>query len=316
MAHTDGTQRLMDLILVLLNESRPISREALRRKVPLYSQDNDVNFQRMFERDKSDLREMNIPLETRAISSGFDDEKGYFLDRRQWLLPELNLSAHERMLITLAASVWQDQELQAQARTALHNVGGSIYDQPHVNSYLAGQQTNLLDLIDAIANSKQVSFEYDSFNSKTLEQRVVDPWRLFMTAGAWYLVCFDLNREKELVFRLSRIVGSVSTTGEPRENPAPEDLDVKAIVAGWQDSAVEPQTATLRVAVGRCSNLRSRATSVVTGEESDEITISFGFERDMAREIASVCQFVQVVEPESLRNLVSSLVSLAGQVNS
>ena len=315
MANLDATQRRMDLILVLLNASRPITREAIRKKIPLYNQDNDVAFQRMFERDKDDLREMNIPLETAPVNMGFDDEQGYFINTKQWLLPEMNLTTQQRMLITLAASVWQDQSMQAQARAALHNVGGSIQDGVAVNAYVAGQQTNLLDLLDAITNARRVSFSYEGLNSDSAQTRTVDPWRIFLTAGSWYLAGFDLDREDMRTFRLNRIVGAVTDTGEHRDNPAPDELDTRAIVESWKESAVESRHAVLRVAPGKCSNLRLRATRIVPVGDMEELTVTYGFERDLASEIASVCHFVTVASPDSLRTAVSSLVSKAMRVS-
>ena len=42
---------------------------------------SDEAFERMFERDKDELREIGIPLETGGNDAWFEDEVGYRIDR-------------------------------------------------------------------------------------------------------------------------------------------------------------------------------------------------------------------------------------------
>ena len=50
----------------------------------------DEAFKRMFERDKAELREMGVPLET-GRTSVFDTEDGYRIARADYELPEIQL---------------------------------------------------------------------------------------------------------------------------------------------------------------------------------------------------------------------------------
>ena len=77
------TERLLNLVICLLAATRYVSKEQIRQAVPQYAQcATDEAFERMFERDKDDLREMGIPLETGSNDVFFDDEIGYRRNRR------------------------------------------------------------------------------------------------------------------------------------------------------------------------------------------------------------------------------------------
>ncbi|MGA0108151.1 MAG: WYL domain-containing protein, partial [Candidatus Nanopelagicales bacterium] len=74
------TERQLDLLFILLNSSRPLSREVIRSKIEEYrNQENQDSFERMFERDKDELRAVGIPIETKSLDPLFDDEFGYEL---------------------------------------------------------------------------------------------------------------------------------------------------------------------------------------------------------------------------------------------
>ena len=88
------TQRLLDLIAYLVGRRVPVSVEQILENVPAYALPEDADdtarasTRRMFERDKDELRELGIPLETGSNDPMFDDEIGYRIDRRAYALPE------------------------------------------------------------------------------------------------------------------------------------------------------------------------------------------------------------------------------------
>ena len=58
-------ERLMNLALCLLGTRRPLSKRELRGSIEAYMEaGNDEAFDRMFERDKDDLRELGLVIET------------------------------------------------------------------------------------------------------------------------------------------------------------------------------------------------------------------------------------------------------------
>src|SRR3954468_5057054 len=97
------TERLLNLVVCLLATRRYLTAEQIRQAVPGYP-DGSEAFKRMFERDKEELRELGIPLET---GSEGDEETGYRIQRQAYELPEIQLTPDEAAVLGLAARVWQ-----------------------------------------------------------------------------------------------------------------------------------------------------------------------------------------------------------------
>src|SRR6266568_5326613 len=115
-------ERLVNLVLCLLSTRQFLSAERIRAAVPGYESDGagrgDEAFKRMFERDKAELRDLGVPLET-GRNSVFDTEDGYRIARRDYELPEISLSPDEAAAVGLGARLWQSAGLAEAARGAL-----------------------------------------------------------------------------------------------------------------------------------------------------------------------------------------------------
>src|SRR6201982_2654097 len=114
------TERLLGLVVCLLSTSRYLSADQIRQAVPGYPEQDEL-FKRMFERDKEDLRDLGVPLET-GLNHPFDDDPGYRIRQQAYELPELRLEADEAAVLGLAARVWQRAELAGAAAGALLNL--------------------------------------------------------------------------------------------------------------------------------------------------------------------------------------------------
>ena len=95
------TERMLNLLFVLLNSKTPLTREQIRERVPGYGDSNEA-FERMFERDKAALRDLAIPVETKPVDLFHDDVLGYRIDRSSWLMPEISLTIEERTYLSSA----------------------------------------------------------------------------------------------------------------------------------------------------------------------------------------------------------------------
>src|SRR5579885_3664978 len=116
-------ERLVNLVICLLSTRQFLTAERIRDAVPGYeagdgSRATDEAFKRMFERDKAELRELGIPLET-GRNSHFDSEDGYRIKRGEYELPPIEFDAAEAAAIGLAARLWQSATLGEAARGAL-----------------------------------------------------------------------------------------------------------------------------------------------------------------------------------------------------
>ena len=84
------TERLLGLVVCLLSTKRYLTAEQIRAAVPGYPEQDDL-FKRMFERDKEDLRDLGVPLET-GVNHPFDEDPGYRIRQQAYQLPELPLA--------------------------------------------------------------------------------------------------------------------------------------------------------------------------------------------------------------------------------
>jgi hypothetical protein len=77
------TERLLSLVVCLLSTRRYLTAEQIRQAVTGYP-DQPEAFKRMFERDKEELRELGIPLETGPISPLDGEDTGYRVQRQAY----------------------------------------------------------------------------------------------------------------------------------------------------------------------------------------------------------------------------------------
>ena len=56
-------QRILELLLLLLDAGRPLSRSEIFEAIPGYRTGNPPPGERKFERDKKELRELGVPLD-------------------------------------------------------------------------------------------------------------------------------------------------------------------------------------------------------------------------------------------------------------
>ncbi|MBO0843511.1 MAG: WYL domain-containing protein, partial [Nocardioides sp.] len=108
------TERLMNLFIMLLVQRGNVSKDRIREV--LYAGSSDEAFEKMFERDKEELRSLGVPIETGVIDTLFEDEVGYRINPDQLLLPDIDLLPDEVAVIGLATKVWENASM-AEATT-------------------------------------------------------------------------------------------------------------------------------------------------------------------------------------------------------
>lgn len=256
---TDRTERLLNLVICLLGAQRPVSRAALRDGIPGYGDAaSDEAFERMFERDKEELRHMGIPVETVINAQG--EVEGYRIDQDDYAMPPLSLDAAELNVLGVAARVWAEAALAAQTGAALRKVEASTGQRLSPPDLLVARpsmgEEHLPALWEAIRQRSVISFEYLARGRDAVEVRTVDPWATVYREGAWYLVGLSRERDAGRAFRLSRIVGTIDNLREacPAADPAVLAQTVATI-------AEPPVQATAKVRVPEVGAARLRASA-------------------------------------------------------
>ena len=72
----------------------------------------------MFERDKNELRDLGIPLETGRVGHA-DTAEGYRIRRDAYELPDITLSAEEATAVAVATQLWRSPEWTTAAASAV-----------------------------------------------------------------------------------------------------------------------------------------------------------------------------------------------------
>jgi proteasome accessory factor B len=309
------TERLLQVVLCLTQTRRYVTKDQLRQVIPDYEACPTTEaFERMFERDKNELRELGIPLETGPAGSAgtLDDDPGYRIDRDTYALPPLRLTRDELTAVGLAARVWRDRgPATAAARALLKLQADTPSDDdaglPAIEPRLSGGESAFAPLTVAVAERRPVRFGYQGPRDPEPRERHVQPWGVVSRRGRWYVVGHDTDRGDERVFRLSRIVGEVTTDGPGEAYEVPPDVDLRSRVDVFAD-ARPTSTAVLRVRAGSGHGLRRRATAVhpagPTDPGSDVVTVDYGDTQALAEEISGYGAAVRVDEPPELRAAV------------
>ena len=307
----NADERHLNLIFVLMNTRRPLTRDELRAKVGGYDKDaSDDAFQRMFERDKVALRKSRIPLETVSVDPGFNDSDGYLIDRDKFLLPDLQLDGDDRAILAEAAKVWTDSQFAQLAERAAEKIGDSDEDDAGlgVSLGLALDQGSAATLFSAIEDGHVVQFEYLTKGDSDAKLRVVEPWQVLLSGGNWYLVGFDHSRQEQRTFKLARFKSSVTVTQDQITHPKPSDFDVMTVVGYWLQTQDGEGIATLSVEHKAAGNLRLLAQEISVGAKHDVLTIHYANEDLVARDIAAVVDAVLSIEPKTLREKVDRVI--------
>lgn len=221
------TERLVNLTIALLATKRYITKSEIFRTVEGYEGSAESK-ERMFERDKDDLRNLGIEIEVGSFDPLFEDEAGYRIkpDSYQFQLGEV--SSQEISLLSLAAEAWRGAALDGSALTALrklHAIGiesdlESIPDlAPHANI----ADKNLQIAISAINARRKISFQYLGEDLKPQERKIA-PYALASEYGYWYLYGSDLDKNALRSFRLDRISSDVEVDGKSATYVIPSDF--------------------------------------------------------------------------------------------
>ena len=302
------TERLLNLVICLLSTRRYLTVHQILQAVPGYDAPDDEAVRRMFERDKDDLRELGIPLETGRNS--YDDDEGYRIARGDYELPDLHLEPDEAAALGLAARLWQSAPLAAATGSALLKLRAAGVEPPALPAALqprvGATEPAFGACWAAVRDGRPVLFDYRTSGRVAPESRRVEPWGVVSWRGRWYLVGQDTTRQAARVFRLSRVLGAVRTDGPAGSVVVPEGQDLRAMVERMATDAPRT-TARVRLRAGSGWELRREATAVelaTDGDGWDVVEVGYSDPERFADRVTGYGADAVVLAPDEARDAV------------
>ena len=296
-------ERLINLTIALLATKRYLTKSEIFKTVEGYEGSAETK-ERMFERDKDDLRSLGIEIEVGSFDPLFNDEAGYRIKQESYRLDLGQITPVEVSLLSLAAEAWQEASFGDVAQKALLKLrsmgipGDELMMPSTVNKLSDGGQDIAL-ISKAISLHQIMNFDYLD-TEMSANSRSIVPISLSTRSGFWYLAGVDQDVEEIRTFRLDRIVGGITVTVGPADFEVPPGFNSKEAV-----SSISPQgLAIIDVRRGKGSALRALATSVQSLGEWDQLKIPI-FNLDSLSSLVLWHGLDAIVkEPVALQNVV------------
>ena len=295
-------ERLINLTIALLATNRYLTKTEIFRTVEGY-EGNPETKERMFERDKDDLRSLGITIDVGSFDPLFADEPGYRIKAESYQLDLGEITPTEISLLSLAADAWQDAAFADSAQSAIlklssFGVPADPIDLPGASQRLANSSADLEVITSAIGTSDFLVFDYLSADF-VAQERTIIPIALSNKFGFWYVSGVDNQLQEIRTFRLDRIQGSITVSRNEEVFEFPKEFELNQI-----DVAATQRFATVDVRKGKGHALRALATSVKDLGEWDQIRIPIYTLDFLTAELLWHGEDVFVHEPADLRESV------------
>jgi proteasome accessory factor B len=313
-------ERLFSLVLALLATEAGLTKNEILSTVQGYRQRYDAygdnaSLERQFERDKDDIRELGVPLETIETPGdpGNNQSLRYRIPRTAYELPaDISFSSAETTLLNLAAMAWREGSLSRESQRALlklRSIGVETSDP--VLGYAPRIRTRdaaFDPLSDALARRVTASFPYLKPGDASARLRTVSPLALVQHQGRWHLKAIDHGVGEPRTFLLSRITGPVKI-GRQAIDVAPGSYAASAL--DELDEIWEANLAELEVEEGTDAEVRLARRRGAERGDGNRVSLHFTDVNLLADELAGFGPEVRVLGPEALVDAVLSRLEAA-----
>jgi proteasome accessory factor B len=301
------SERLVNLTIALLATRRYLTKSEIFRTVAGYEGEAEAR-DRMFERDKEDLRSLGIELELGSHDPLFNDEAGYRIKPENYSIQLSDLTPLEMLLLSKAADVWRDASLSNASSTGLRKLKALGLDSdtdeiPDLTARFSDIPEQLLDVIEALSSRREITFDYLG-SELAAKPRKVWPYHLSYSHNHWYLLAFDVDQQDIRRFRMDRFSSGVILNSPAQFFPADND-GVQAVLA---DVAMEALEAKVSVRVGRGAKLRRNSSLVSSDGEWDLLKVPYYDADELIFNIIWLGDDARVESPVELRDRVIACV--------
>jgi proteasome accessory factor B len=294
------TERLINLTLALLATKCYLTKSEIFKAVAGYSGSPET-MERMFERDKDELRSLGIEIEVKGIDPLFEDEQGYLIRSETFQLSENEFTKEELLYLTMAANLWHDSALGSDSKAALlkiQSLSGPIEsDAVNTPAVRDSESAALLSsAFEAVDAEQIIKFGYKG------KERTAQPFGLYTRDGFWYLVAREEAEIKS--FKLLRIEGKIVKEGKSGSFKKPPEFDLIKFLSNSRSE--QEILAKVYVRKEQANVLRSKYSAKEINEEWDLMSIPYIYEQEIIETILWYGTNIIVDSPASLRSEVIS----------
>ncbi len=292
---TSKSERLLNLTMALLATKRYLPRNEIFKIIPGY-EGNEEARERMFERDKDELRTLGIEIDVGSNDPLFEDELGYRIFPSKYYLELPKLEPEEIQMLKLAHTVFSNSQI-------FQNLGGLENKMAGLGYQLGVDQETIADfqvvaeeelkkcalILEAINTGKSIILEYWNDPGKIRE---LHPIKLIHQFNHWYLLALEgPNLDKPKNFRVDRIISEVTIT--QRTNPAvKEDFPVQ-----------KPFHMEIEYLGEGGYSLKQKSIKTKQLAKGISLLIEYGSEEEALYDLLAHAGEVKVIRPDSLRSL-------------
>ena len=292
------TERLINLTLALLSSKRYLTKSELFKNVAGYSGSAET-MERMFERDKDDLRNLGVRIEVRALDPLFEDDQGYLIDSKTFQINPNDFTKEEILLLTMAANLWHGSALQHDSKAALlkiQSLDGLVATNTVTSPVVEDNEDSrkLLLIFDAVERCVSLEFEYKG----TVRQ--VKPYGIYTRRGFWYLAAQENDVVKS--FKVIRIGEQIKVISKSQGFTKPAEFKLSTFIEGL--NAPTTSKAEVRIRKNQALALRKRYKVEEIDSDWDQVFIDYIFEEDLIESLLWYGSNVVVISPKTIRDQI------------
>jgi len=308
--------RLFSLILALSVSRDGLTKSEILKSVRGYSErftfDSDPTLDKLFERDKKELRSMGVVIDTFEFAGeeGETHNIRYAINRANYALPEdVTFSPAEVALLNVAAQAWREASLSADSRHALNKIrslGVAADDSllgiaPRIRTV----DRSFPAFADALENESILTFLYLKPGEISARERRCAPLALVSWKARWYALAYDFDAQAERTFLLSRVVSVPARV--PQQTWTRESEDYSARLLRELETLAKAQSATFNVSASSTAfrELLSWGAEVVS---PNTLRLDYADAELLADDLIALLDAVEITQPSSLVKLVSERV--------
>lgn len=268
--------------------------------------------ERMFERDKEELRSIGVPIEVKVLDPLFEDQMGYRVPKERFLISIPNLTPQESLILAAATYLALPGDLRNE-KNELKRRLYSLAVYPHSarkntvleadiwKKFSSYSSVLLQSISKALFSSRLIEFRYLRQSDGELTNRKIAPHGLFVKSDEIFMIGFDIDREAFRTFNLDYIVGEIDIL------QAEFDRRLDFVI---DDHFRELVRSTIQVTIEVPTEFETRilalgGRTIAHNEGSVEMKFDMGDQETFFRSLLTATNRFRIIEPEEIKNSFS-----------